>query len=113
MPLKNKKVKKGSKKASKTKVQFNRNEYKMLTTRGGNRPPYAFGALPTQYCGDMELQNDFGTSGPLKLSSSNIGQGRKKSYTIVEDEYIGEVYSSVGFNTTSYPINIGQNGTFP
>jgi hypothetical protein len=32
---------------------------------------------------------------------------------IEEDEYIGEVNGSVGFNTTAYPINPGQSSTFP
>lgn len=62
--------------------------------------------------GDRELVNNFGPVGPLALSSSNKGQGRK-SHLIVEDEYIGEVFSSVSFATTQYPINMGQNTTFP
>jgi hypothetical protein len=39
----------------------------------------------------------------------------RKIMCIEEDEYIGEVtgQSTAGFATTTYPINIGQAGTFP
>jgi hypothetical protein len=37
----------------------------------------------------------------------------RKTHTISEDEYIGEVNGSVLFATTSYPINPGQATTFP
>jgi len=52
------------------------------------------------------------SSGRLGLSSSNSSKVRK-THLLDEDEYIADISGSVGFATTSYPINPGQSSTFP
>jgi len=58
------------------------------------------------------LANTYLSTGNLKMSSGNRGTTRR-TQTITEDEYIGEIPGSVAFSTTSYPINPGQSSTFP
>jgi hypothetical protein len=43
--------------------------------------------------------------------ATNVPQKRRVQI-IEEDEYVGEVYGSVGFNTTQYSANPGQSSTF-
>jgi len=60
-----------------------------------------------------DLVNVKGSSGRIGLSSSNVGALNRRTHIIEEDEYIAEINGSVGFAVTSYPVNIGQSGTFP
>jgi hypothetical protein len=77
---------------------------------------FSKGPTPNQKRTMTRLRPDIGSiagsTGNLKLASSNLGTSRKRQ-VIEEDEYIGEVNGSVAFATTGYPINIGQSSTFP
>jgi len=53
------------------------------------------------------------SSGRLGLSGSGSKSTSRRAQVIEEDEYIAEVNGSVGFATTAYAINPGQQGTFP
>jgi hypothetical protein len=73
-----------------------------------DRRPYNKGRVNKQ-----NLINVPQSTGSLKLSSGNRSGTSRKAQVIEEDEYIAEVSGSVGFATTTYPINPGQSATFP
>jgi hypothetical protein len=55
----------------------------------------------------------FGGTGRLGLGGGRAGATSRRAQVIEEDEYIGEINGSVGFATTAYAANPGQQGTFP
>jgi len=99
---------KASTKASGQKKSKNtRQAVKSQTNDGSRRAP-----RPAQRDRGQDLSNSVGSTGPLRLGSSNRARVRK-SHVIEEDEYIADISGSVSFATTSYPVNIGQATTFP
>jgi hypothetical protein len=58
-------------------------------------------------------RNKVGGTGRLGLSSTNSSTQSRRAQIIEEDEYIADVFGSVAFVATAYPVNIGQSGTFP
>jgi hypothetical protein len=52
-------------------------------------------------------------TGRLGLSAGPSGSTNRKRQVIEEDEYIGEIFGSVAFVSTGYPVNPGQAATFP
>jgi len=58
-------------------------------------------------------RNKMGGTGRLGLSSTNSSTQSRRAQIIEEDEYIADVFGSVAFVATAYPVNIGQSGTFP
>jgi hypothetical protein len=77
-----------------------------------------------KFIGPMNKPKGFKSQNvPKNNSQSLTGRGStrnptkfSKSIVIEQDEYIGEVIggaTAANFNTTVYPVNIGQSGTFP
>jgi len=54
------------------------------------------------------------STGRIKLGGGRVsGATTRRAQIIEEDEYIGEISGSVGFATTGYAVNPGQQTTFP
>lgn len=52
-------------------------------------------------------------TGRLGLGGGRAGATNRRLQYVEEDEYIEDIFGSVGFATTQYPINPGQVSTFP